>query len=111
MTLIISIALSILVSYVIYKCLETRGFKLALGVAYVINLVGYFLGNGFNHIFGTLILIFIVTLIDTLIDLFIYNKTNSFLSYMIVSFLVGLALSLLPGLLLVGLIGSVGLFA
>lgn len=88
---IISLIISLVTCYIVFKIFETKGFKEALFfkllVQIVINVIdGTLIASyelGILYLLVSLAIILIVNLITTGIEYFIYKKTSSFLSYII----------------------------
>ena len=104
MSTFISLIFSILIAYLIYKCFEKYGFFQALIVSFALDLIQALINNGFNYLLRTIFLTLIISVITTAVDYLIYTKTNSFITYLIVSIIVGILIALIPALLIAGLL-------
>ena len=115
MTNIISIAFAVLTAYLIYQCFEKYGFWQAYGVSVVLSMVQSIINNGFKGIFLSLIGTLVVCLATTGINLWVYKRTHSFITFFIVSIIVEIVIIFLivtiPSLLISGTMASAGLLA
>ena len=94
----ISLLFSILLSFILYKCFESGGLKRGFIFAFTLNIIKSLIQNGMNHIFLVLILTIVVTIITTFVDYLIFIKTNSFVSYLIVSIILGIIIAIIPAI-------------
>ncbi len=99
----VSLLLTILSAYIVYKCFEKGGFKLGYIFVFVWNTIEMIIDNGVGYILFILAFNAIFALITTGFDYLIYKKTNSFISYFIISIIVGLIISVLLTLLVLPL--------
>lgn len=107
MVAVVSLIISLITCYIVYKIFESRGFKEALFfkliVQLMINLINgnliEFYNSGISFLLLSLGVILIINIITTGIEYFVYGKTNSFLSYIIwgavVEYLVSFAFSII----------------
>lgn len=107
--MIISLIVSLLIAFLIYKCFEKYGFKQGFFVALGLNLVSMLIQNGTDHIIGNIILTALISLINTAIDYWIFQKTNSFWSYIALSVLLGIGFILIMSFVIAALMGGSGL--
>lgn len=90
----LNIILSLLIAYMIYWCLENSGYRLAAIVAIVIQFVSGMVTNHGQYFLYVLISSIIAGIINTAIDYWIYRRTNSFLSYILLSMLLGIVVAM-----------------
>lgn len=91
--MIISLLFSIFLSYILYKCFESGGFKRGFIFCFIFNLIKALIQNGTDHIFLVLLLTILITLATTFVDYLIFLKTTSFISYLILSIILGLVIT------------------
>ena len=101
MAFLISLLFTLLISYLVYKIFQKYGFAGGFLITISLNLLSEVLQNGSNNFFTTLLSLAIPSLIGTAINFFIYKKTSTFASYIILSSILSFIVSLI-----VALIGS-----
>lgn len=97
---IFSLIFAIFSSYIIYLCFEYYGFKLTFLITLIFNIISAIIRNGMYNIFLSILITFLVSLITTSIDYFIYNRTNSFISFLLLSLFIGFILIFCSGFIL-----------
>lgn len=90
---IFSIIFSIFLSYILYLCFEYYGFKLAFLASFIYNLINAIIKNGTSNLLLIIATVTLISLISTTFDYFIYNRTNSFLGFLLLSIAIGFVIS------------------
>ena len=109
--MLLSLIFSLLIAFLIYKCFENYGFKVGFFVALALNLISMFIQNGTAHILRNLIVTVFVSFVITSIDYWIFQKTNSFWSYIGLSFLIGILFIFVMSFIITALVAGSGLLA
>lgn len=98
MNSIISLILNIVISFIVYKIFENRGFKAAVIFKLFYQFILYLITGSLKELFSfgifqtgiILAVVFGIILISTAVEYFIYTKTNSFITYLILVVITGI---------------------
>ncbi len=102
--MVISLVFSILTAYILYKCFESGGFKRGFIFVLAFNIIQVLIQNETSHFLLVLGLTALISLVTTIFDYLIFTKTDSFMSYFVVSIIIGAIISFVLAMLVLPLV-------
>ncbi|MBE6149768.1 MAG: hypothetical protein E7170_03470 [Firmicutes bacterium] len=111
---IISLIISVIVYFIVYKIFENRGFKAALIFKLFYQFMVYLITGSIPILFSVgilqsgiiLVTVFVVILISTAVEYYAYTRTNNFITYLILVIIVSYITAFLLTALLAFLIAA-----